>query len=54
MFAKMFCRYGRSIWFITTFSFIIYLFRFYLDDLSIGESGVLNFPTANVLVHSEI
>ena len=29
-------------------SFVIFLFSFYLDILSLGESGVLKSPTINV------
>ena len=39
----------RSICFITSFSFIISLFCFSLNDLSTGESGVKS-PTTNVWV----
>ena len=34
-----------SIWFITSVNFIVSLFSFCFDDLSIVESGVLKFPT---------
>ena len=46
---EMFYRYVRSIWFISSVTFIIFLFNFCLDDLSIGESGVLNSPNIDVL-----
>ena len=36
------------IWFTWLISFIISLFSFCLDYLSIGESRVLKFPTINV------
>jgi hypothetical protein len=38
----------RSIWFITSVSFIIPLFSCCLNDLSIGKSGMLKSPAINV------
>jgi hypothetical protein len=35
----------RSIWFITSVSFTVFLFSFCFHDLSIAESGVLKSPT---------
>ena len=38
----------RSIWFITSASSSVSRFNFCLNDLSIGETGVLKFPTISV------
>ena len=38
----------RSIWFIMSVSFIIFLFSFCLYDLFIGESEILTSPTIHV------
>ena len=46
--AKWFYRYVRSIWFVTSVSFIITLFSFCLDNLSFGESWMLNSSTINI------
>lgn len=35
----------KSIHFITSATFIVSLFKFSFKDLSVGESGVLMFPT---------
>ena len=45
---ETFCRYVKSIWFITSVSSTLCLFSFCFNDLFIGESGVLNSPTINV------
>jgi hypothetical protein len=38
----------RSFWFITSISYSIFLFGFFLNDLSIGESGILKSPSISV------
>jgi hypothetical protein len=46
---EIFCRHARSIWSMVWFSFRISLLVFCLDDLSIGDRGVLKSPTTTVL-----
>jgi hypothetical protein len=46
----MFCRYVKSIWFITSLSFIMSLFNFGCNDLPIGENGMWKSPTIIVWV----
>ena len=41
----MFCRYVKSICFITSVTFTVFLFSLCFQDLFIDESGVLKSPT---------
>jgi hypothetical protein len=45
---KIFCKYVRSIWFMTSVNCILSLFSFCLDALSISETQVLKSPCITV------